>query len=353
MKIVLYFGNIDVQLSRNKIYIDGLRQNGVKVLLCVDRAKGIRKYWNLYKKHKEFKGKYDALIVGYGGYVTVPLAKLISNKPVIFDALCSSYETEILSRETHKTILFRKTFISFIDWLANRFADKILIETDNQNKYFREKLKVKSEKLITVYTGVDDSVFYVDEKIAKFQQFTVLFRGRFMLEAGFKYIFKAIKELENKNINFLLIGYGSGVAKKEFDSLVSNGKPKNFIHIEKHLSYQELRELMLKCHVSLGWFNDNERVKRTIPHKIFESFSMKMPVITARAEGLEGILEDKINCFLVEAKNSEEIVEKIMFVKNNSTQTNEVVENAYRLYKERFSPKKVVLPIVEYLRTLK
>jgi glycosyltransferase involved in cell wall biosynthesis len=350
MKTILYFGNIDLELSRNKIYIEGLRQNGVEVLFCVDRSKRIKKYWNLYKKHKEMKGKYDVLIVGYGGYVTVPLAKMLSDKPVIFDALCSFYETEILSRDALKEIPFRMLFVRFVDCIATRFADKILVESNKQKEYFSRELKVKSEKLVTVYTGVEDSVFKIDESIEKYEKFTVLFRGRIMSEAGVPIIIKAAKLLENENIDFRIIGHGSNEVMREFEEVLKEENPKNVTYVGKQLPFEELVYMMQKCHVSLGQFAKHERLERTIPHKAFESLALKLPYITARAGGVIEILEEDKHCLFVEADNPNELAQAILNCKNTKSLRDTLAKEGFELYKSRFSPQQVVVPLCALLK---
>lgn len=348
-KTVLYFGNIDMNLSRNKIYVDGLRQNGFEILTCVDRSKGLKKYWELYKKHKEFKGRYDALVVGFGGYVTVPLAKLLSKKPVIFDALCSFYETEILSRDALKEYPFRITFVRFVDWIATKFADYVLVETEEQKKYFIKELKVKSEKLKVVYTGADDTVFKFIKEIEKYKKFTVLFRGRIMSEAGVPTIVKTAKLLEKEDINFLIIGHGCNEAMEEFEATMKEESSKNITHIGKQLPFDELVSTMQKCHVSLGQFANHERLKRTVPHKAYESLSMKLPYITARMEGVQEILEEGKQCLMVHPENPEDLALKIMQLYKDEKLREKIAEEGFILYQEKFSPKEIVGPLCEII----
>lgn len=346
MKTVLYFGNIDLESGRNKVYIQGLRANRFEVLTCVDRGRGLRKYWELYKKHKEVKGKYDVILVGYGGYVTVPLAKLVSNKPVIFDALCSFYETEILSRDALKEVPFRILFVRFVDWVSTRFADKVLVESDKQKEYFNKELGVKSEKLVTVYTGVDDSIFKKDETIKKYEKFTVLFRGRIMSEAGVPTIIRAAKLLEDKDIDFLIIGYGCNKAMKDFNETLEKESPKKLTHVGRRLPFNEMVPLMQKCHISLGQFAKHERLERTVPHKAYESLALGLPYITAREGGIEEILKDGENCLMVEPENCTDLADKILQLYENETFRTSLVKNGEALYLRKFTPKEIVRPLL-------
>ena len=108
--IICYFGIYNPNESRNKIYIDGLRQNGVKILECRDIHRGPLKYIFLFFKHWKIRDKYDLMIVGYPGHVVVPFARLISRKRVVLDALCSLYEGVIISRGKNGLFSLREKY---------------------------------------------------------------------------------------------------------------------------------------------------------------------------------------------------------------------------------------------------
>ncbi len=349
MKNVLYFGIFDPEFSRNKVYIRGLRENGVRVIICTDNTPGLLKYWHLFRKHWALRKKYDVMIVGYPGYIIVPFARLITRKRIIFDALCSFFETEILSRDALHEIPFRKPYARSIDWFATRCADTILVETEAQKKYFEEKLGVRQGKCIVVYTGVDDNIFRPDETVKPFERFTALFRGRITHEAGVDVVLRAAKLLENKNINFLIIGYGWNKEKEQFDRALDELMPKNVRHIKKQLQFEELIPLMQKCHVALGQFSDHERLKRTIPHKAFEALAMKLPYITASADGINEILKEDQNFLTVTPNNPEDLAKKILLLHDQPDVRSDLSLEGNSLYKYRFVPQKIVGPLLKSL----
>jgi glycosyltransferase involved in cell wall biosynthesis len=347
---VLYFGIFDPNFSRNKIYTDGLRQNGVEVLVCTDHSKGLLKYWRLFQKHRLLRNKYDAMIVGFPGYIVVPFARLIATAPVYFDALCSFYETQIISRDAYKGNPFRLPYVKTIDWLSTRTANKVLVETIEQKNYFVKNLGVREDKVFVTYTGVDESVFYLDDSIKKSERFTVLFRGRITREAGAETVVRAAKLLENENIDFLIIGFGWDDVIKDFNKVMEELKPKNVKHVTGQIEIGKLRELMLKTHVSLGQFGDNERLKRTVPHKAYESLALKIPYITARTGGISEILTDTINCLMSNVADGHDLADKVRRLKNEPALCMQLAENGYRLYEDKFTPKKVVEPIINSIQ---
>ena len=84
---ICYFSFTKNIHARDAVYLRGLKENGVEIIECRDSSPGWIKYWRLYKKHRVLRNSYDVLMVGYTGHVLVPLARLISNKKIIFNAL--------------------------------------------------------------------------------------------------------------------------------------------------------------------------------------------------------------------------------------------------------------------------
>jgi glycosyltransferase involved in cell wall biosynthesis len=287
------------------------------------------------------------MIVGFPGYIIVPFAKLISKKPVIFDALCSFYETQIVSRDAYRGNIFRIPYVRMVDWLATRCADLILVESESQKKYFIESLGVKERKIEVLYTGVNDETFHLDYSVKKLERFTVLFRGRITNEAGATIVIEAAKLLEDQDVDFLIIGYGFGRPIDEFLAIMNRLQPKNVRFINKHLPIDQLRTQMLQCHVSLGQFADNERLKRTIPHKAFESLAMRLPYITSRVEGHKEFLVNEKNCLLVGLANPRDLADKILRLKQDPVLMDKLAREGYELYKQSASPRVLGKRLVE------
>ncbi len=349
---VCYFGIHDSGFSRNKVYGKGLRENNIEVIECIDHTPGMRKYWRLFKKHWSIRNSYDVMIVGYPGYIIAPFAKIISNKPIVLDALCSMYESLILSRDAYKGNILRIPVIRFIDWIAYKSADKILVETEKQKEYFVMKLGVPREKCMVVYTGVDEETFFTDEKVQKFSDFTILFRGRIVQEAGVPIVLEAAKILEDKGVNFFIIGYGWDAAMEEFNKTMKRLSPRNVRHICEQLPIKELREYMQKCHVSLGQFSDHERLLRTIPHKAFESLTMRIPYVTGRALGVQELLKDGENCLMVNLGDAKDLAEKILMLKNNVELREKLANNGYQTYQKQFTSSILAAELLLLLRRL-
>jgi glycosyltransferase involved in cell wall biosynthesis len=296
------------------------------------------------------RNDYDVMIVGYPGQIIAVFAKFLSKRKVVLDALCSLYEAEVISRNSTRIFYLRGVKIWLIDFFAYFFADMVLVETEAQKQFFIKKFFVNPKKIAVVYTGADDSIFFPDSSVKKRNRFTAVFRGRFLPEAGVDVIIKSAKILENDDIDILIIG--SGLLDEKIKALISSIKPKNLLVEPKHLSFDEIRRLMLSCHVSLGQFANHERLDRTIPHKAFESLALGLPYITARAKGISEILRDGENCFMTNPADPKDLSEKIIQIKNELSAAQKIGNNELDLYKSNFTPYILAKKIIFLLENL-
>lgn len=344
---ICYFGIYNPDFSRNKVYMTGLRKLGVDIIECRDTSRGISKYWRLWRKHKIIQNDYDVMIVGYPGHIVVPLAKMISRKPVVLDALSTLYEGEVISRGKYRFNILMKVWIHAIDWLAVKSSDLVLVETNAQRDFFLKRFSLGPNRIARVFTGADEEFFHTDSSIQKRSKFTAVFRGKFLPEAGVKYIIGAAKLLERENVDVLIIG--NGFLEKEIKKSIDEMELKNIKLVSGNLNYEELRKNMLECHVSLGQFENHERLDRTIPHKAFESLAMGLPYITGRNVGVGELLKDRYTCLMVKPADPEDIASKILELKNNPKLAQFVVENGRKLFEERLTAEKLAGDILRLI----
>ncbi|MDP2947880.1 MAG: glycosyltransferase family 4 protein, partial [Nanoarchaeota archaeon] len=317
---------------------------------CRDDSRGFLKFIKLFFKHRKVRNSYDYLIVGYPGHIVVWLAKLISSKPIIFDALCTMYEGEVLSRNLYRHNPFMIRWVLFIDWLAVKCSNLILVESEAQKKYFINKFNLSDKKVVRIFTGADEEVFYLELDVKKRDKFTVLFRGRFLPEAGIEYIVRAAKLLENDGIEFIIIG--GGVVEDKIASLIQSLNPNNLEWIRQYLPSHELRKKMLECHVSLGQFENHIRLQRTIPHKASESLAMGLPYVTGKNMAVSELLTDRENCLMVSNADPKDLADKILELKNDSNLTQKIANNGHLLYKEKLSSVKLGREIIRTIEGL-
>lgn len=329
----------------DKHLVDGLRENGHTVVELSENSGGIKKYIRLAIKFLKSKNCHDAVIVGYTLPHFVPLIRFLTFKKLIFTAVASQYEANIISRnnESPRSLMAIKWWL--IDFFSFHLSSRVLLESNAQIEFVHTLFVVPRKKLIRAWIGVDEKVFFRDPSSKKYPKFTVLFRGKFLPESGVDTVIKTAKLLEGKGVEFLIIGHG--FLYKTVNTLLEELCLKNLTTIQEILPNDELREKMLSCHISLGQLARHSRLSRTLPFKLYESLALGLPYLTGRSAGVLELLKDDETCITVEHDNPTKLAEKILFLKNNPVILAKVGEQGYNLYKEKLTSKKLVEEFIQ------
>lgn len=357
---VCYFGTYRSEYSRNRIMIKGLRKNGVEVIECHenlwtgidDRVNAVEKgiinpklwkrmfgvYLRLLKKFKKLPD-FDVLVVGYPGQFDVFLAKLLTlfkSKPIVWDVFMSIYLVA-LERELHKRNSLSVKLLNFIEYIALRIPNKLIIDTKQYANWFNRMYKVPLDKFCLIPTGADDDVFFLKEYIEykPKDKFTVLYYGTYIPNHGVPYIIEAANLLkENSLIIFQFVGTGP-----EFNlctELIKKYKLNN-IKLYPWMNQEELKRFIIEADVVLGAFGKTPQSLMTIQNKIYESMAMGKLVITGDSEAVRSSLAGNKNIILCDRSNSQELSKILLDLKNDPKFINYVSKNGFNNFQEEFS----------------
>lgn len=325
---VCFFGIYNPEYSRNRVLIEGLRQNGVEVVECRSEKTGSLKYFDLIKKHWKIRKQYDVLFVAFPGFQTMILAKFLTRKKIIFDLFAPLYESEVLDRQNTKKGSLRARYYWWLDKFSAKLADKVLLDTNEHIKYFVEEFgfnqPVDGEKFTRIFVGTDETIFSPRENKTNEVEFIIHFHGSNISLQGIKYILESAKILEDKeDIKFNIIGTS---IKEEYGGV----KHKNINFID-NVPYEGLPEYIAQANVCLGIFGDTDKTQRVIPNKVYEYIACKKPVITADTPSVRELFSDDDLC-LIPTANVEALIGAILNLKENSILREKIKENAYNKF---------------------
>lgn len=343
-----YFGIYRPVAPRDRVYLEGLKKRGVEVLECVDGARGFSKFFHLIKKHRVLGNQYDAIWVGYLSTMVVPLARLVSSKKIVFNALDSWYDRAVLDRGIYSRFSPAAWIIWFLDFLAFHLSSVILVESEQQKLFITKKFFVSAAKLHVVFTGVDETVFHPDPSVPKAEKFTVVFRGMFLPATGVESVIETARLLKDEDVQFIIIGWGQPLENKIKKAISDHGLS-NVRLITVFLSPDELRRTMLSAHCMLGQFGNHERLSRTIQNKNFEAMALGMPFITRDSESNRELLTDGENCLFVPPTDLLTLSEKILFLRKDVSLRVKLADNALRSYREKLSEEALVPEVFSLL----
>jgi len=324
---ICFFGRYDPNYSRNRVLISGLKQNDVSVIECRTELKGIKKYFDLIKKHQKIKNDYDVLFVPFPGWHSVLLAKLLTRKPILFDAFLSIYDSTVFDRKNTKKNSIKAKYFWLMDWLSCKLADKVLVDTNEHIKYFVEEFGVEREKLERVFVGsfAESFSFRREGGIDK-DEFDIVFYGFLIPLQGLSYILESAKRLEKyKDIKFNIIG---SKIKKHYEN--QNFSNVNFL---EDLPYEKLLEKINQSDICLGIFGDTQKAQRVISNKVYDCVAMKKPVITADTPAIRELFDEN-DLMLIPTADSTALANAILSLKNNPEKMEKLAQNGYDVFVE-------------------
>jgi glycosyltransferase involved in cell wall biosynthesis len=321
---------------------EGLIKNKIKILECNTNVK--YKFWlrypSLFLKYIKYWGKHDFFFVPAFRHKDIPVAKFLSfitKKPIIFDPLVSRYETIVLDWKKLKKNSLQAKWNYIIDKIAFQMADLILSDTSIHTKYYSQEFGIPIEKMRCVPVGVDENIFYPRENRIKKDFFLIQFFGSFLPLHGIEYIVEAanIIQKEDEKIKFELIGTGRTFPK--IKGLIEKFRIKNIILKGEWVNINTLPNLIARADICLGIFSKEEKANRVIPNKIFQTLSMRKPVITGETEAIKEIFEHKKHLFLCRAGDGVSLASAILELKNNKKLRDKIANNGYLLIQEKFT----------------
>jgi len=336
---VCFFGDYDKNYSRNKVFFKSLLLNDVKIVECDTSLMNWKKYLELFKKHKNIKDDYDVMIVMYSlSRWLVLFAKIISNKPIIWDPFFSIYDNWVSDRKYLSPYNPKSFYYLFKDWLSCVLADKIILDTNEHIKYFSKVFGIKKDKFFRVLVGTDDKVMYPREFNKKDYEFVVEFHGSYIPVQGVDVIVKAAKLLKGESIIFNIIGKGQDY--KKVRSLAKELEVNNINFIDP-VPYQKLPEYMATADVCIGLVGDVPRVARAIPNKVYEAAAMKRAIINADTPAIRELFIDGESILFCRPGDVEDLAEKIKILKNKVDLREKIAQGAYLSVKKYAFPDQI------------
>ena len=157
---VLYFGVYDPAYARNWVLINGLKKNGVEVVE-LRRKPGRFSLIKLFFDYLAFDHNFDVMIVGFPGQEAMFLARLLTRKPIIFDAFTSHYGGYILDRKRWKKNSIRAKYFRFLDTWSCKLAHVVLLDTQAHIDFFVHEFGLSRSKFKRLWIGANDENFHV------------------------------------------------------------------------------------------------------------------------------------------------------------------------------------------------
>lgn len=304
-------------------------------------------YPTLYRGLKALNGDYDIIFAVYPSWRIYPFLwtlrtfRLIPNKPIVFDAFISIYDTKIFDRGVVSRVNPMAWLYWFLDWFPAKTADYLATETESHRKYWMRKFRISPERISPVHFGANRDLFTpraLQEKKPG-DKFIVSFHGKITSEiTGIDFMIDAIKMLEKENIEFRFIGKGPLLDRyqKKTEALGI----KNIV-FTGWINQDKLCDFISQSDAILGAYGLTPKGDRVIAAKVYEAFATKRPVLIGDNSAAREILTDRVHGVFVKMGDARDLADKILLLKNDKALRKKVAEGGLAIYETTLSPETI------------
>lgn len=326
---VLYVAGREATYSRTRIVAHALRQQGIDVTTVLPPDRSFRNYPRLLWQTLLKAPKCDVVLVGFYGQLLVPLIRLLTWKPIVFDMYIGTYETMVFDRAKTQPGSFMAKVYAFADWLSYKMSDVSILDTQFMVEHFCKIIGSSTDKMRRLFLAVDDSAIYPRAADRPHDGFLVHFHGEFSPFHGVRTILDAAKLLEDQGVSFQIIGKGITYAEDMQHARDIGIRNVNFIDT---VPYADLAVHMSRADVCLGIFGDNARAKLVMTNKVIEAIGMGKPIITRRNEPVQELLHHRENAYLIEPSNPQALADAILDLKNDPQLRESIARKGYETF---------------------
>ena len=328
-----------------------LSNKNIEVVECHDELSSIKwfipSYVKLFIKHISMK--YDVMVIPWRGLLTLPLAKLIHKKPIIYFPGYSYYDTYVNDRKTIKKNSYKAKIIHFIDELACKWVDKVILESAEEIKYFVEEFGLPKEKFSQLPLAADESIFVPISFKKQSEKFIVLFFGSFIPLHGIETIVQAAKILHNKK-DMLFRICGEGQTKPQIEKIIQENNLKN-INLLGLIPKKNLLDEIKNSDLCLGIFGNTLKARKVVTNKVLQILASNKPLITMISPATEEIqLKNDTNCILIPPSDPKKLADAILDIKDNTEKRKKIAEAGYQTYLDYLSINQVGTKFVEIIQ---
>jgi len=329
--------------------LQSLQNLGHDVSTVLPRDKSFRHYPGLIGQTLVKAPSCDAIVVGFYGQLFIPLIRLLTWKPILFDMYVSTYDTMVYDRQVAKAGSFKARLYAWSDWLAYHSATRSILDTEHMIRHFGQSIGSTTSRLSRVFFAADEKIIHPRASREPDGDFVVHFHGEFIPFHGVRHILQAANLLKQQGVRFQIVGRG---LTYEADRQLSRDLGLDHVTFIDSVPYAELATHMARADVCLGVFGDNARADLVLTNKVIEAIGMGKPLITRLNEPVQELLKHKESVYLVEAANPRAIADAILELKNDPVLCQRIASGGHAVFNAECTQARFASQLDELIKSI-
>ena len=322
---VLYAALREPSYVRNLVTLRALGNAGVEVIRCTSQRRSYplrmievaaRLMWAAATR------RFDVVVLGFLAQPLVPLARMLTRKPLVVDGFISLYDTLCFDRHTFKPRSPGGRFVHWLDRHAFRRADILVVDTHEHGEYFHGEFGVSTSSVRIVPVGADDEMFRPRPRQTRAGGRLVFYYATGLPVHGLRYVLEAARLVQSKGITLRIAG-----PPETMENSPPNVSKLGWVGID------DLAQEMSEADVVLaGHFSVVPKAQRTVAGKTYQALACGRPTIVSDLPANRRVLQDGRTAFFCEAASPVSIAATIELVLADPSAAERVAYQGRRAY---------------------
>ncbi|MFZ1768721.1 MAG: glycosyltransferase [Caldilinea sp.] len=352
---LLFVAGRELTYTRNDVLVRALRRNGwrVDVIGSHESVRSIsRATASLLPAlaGKLLSQRYDLVVVGFYGYLLLPVVRMLTRKPILFDAFVSNYDTLCFDRQVVKPASLSGKAIYHFDRLICRWANHLLLDTPQHAAYFVDTFNLAAARVSSVPVGCNEEIFYKRPAVPRRDKTIVLHYSTFLPLHGVDVILQAADRLRSVPVHFRLIG--DGPLHAAMLALAETLKLTN-VEFLPPVPLANLAEEIASAQICLGGhFGSSDKSQRVVPGKIYQMMAMQRAIIAADSPANRALLRHGASALLSPAGDPHPLAAAILQLHEDPPYCDALAAAAYQVFLEKCSEQVIGAKVGEVIATM-
>ena len=231
-------------------------------------------------------------------------------------------------------------------------SEHIIVISENMKKKIIAK-GYPENKISIIHNGADDEFIMrklnVDKKIfynKSKNKFICVYAGIIGIAQGLEILIEAANRLRDVDIEFYLIGYGPKL--EQLKVMSTKMKLENLTFLDQ-ISRDKIHNYLASADLGIIPLKKKDLFKGALPSKIFDCMACKLPIILGIEGEAKELIENSETGICYEPENVDDLVAKILYLKENNLLLKKFSENGRKTVSEKFNRMKLAEKLEEII----
>jgi len=296
-------------------------------------------YWIKFDAKKRKKSMFFALISFIKLYKKIKPDIVHSHLfddslPSLIAARLTGIKKRIITKQDTTFHYYYAPKWVWADKFNNFNATNIIAVSNEVSKFVIEKERAQKKKLTTIHHGIPFKYLCKSDEelkkelVLKYELSNKIVIGtiaRYIEWKGYRYIIDAAVDIIKKHSNAVFLFISTGEQREELEQLIKKNKLEKNIILTGWIDKKYIPSLYSLMNIYLHAAN-----YEPFGFVIAEAMANKVPIVTTPTGAALDALEHKVNCYMTEYKNPQQIRDGVLWLLENKENQTILTDKAYQ-----------------------